>query len=194
MVSLRISDLKSQISNAFRTNPAWRERMIWSGAVALVGLVAWPAPRAAFPNSSSVPNEDRPGWRIIPSVDDPSAPNGKLEIENRKCPSRRLLTVTAYCPCARCCGAWARRPAAARKMADGSALYPLRPAVAAPDGIPFGTMLKIPGYCQGRAVEVRDRGGAIDGKRSDLDVLFPTHRQALAWGRRVVMVEIEKKN
>jgi 3D (Asp-Asp-Asp) domain-containing protein len=44
---------------------------------------------------------------------------------------------------------------------------------------PFGTVLYIEGYGYGR---VEDRGGAIKGAR--LDLWFPSHRAALAWGRR----------
>ena len=46
--------------------------------------------------------------------------------------------------------------------------------------LPFGSMLSIPGYDDGMIVPVLDRGGAIKGNR--LDVLFPTHEQALQWG------------
>ncbi|MGN6724584.1 MAG: 3D domain-containing protein, partial [Tepidisphaeraceae bacterium] len=38
-------------------------------------------------------------------------------------------------------------------------------------------------------VPVLDRGGAIKGYH--LDVFFPSHQQALDWGRRWVVVEIE---
>jgi len=40
-------------------------------------------------------------------------------------------------------------------------------------------MLRIPGY---GTVPVLDRGGAIKGAR--LDVFFPTHAEALKWGRQ----------
>jgi len=36
---------------------------------------------------------------------------------------------------------------------------------------------------------VIDRGGSIKGNR--LDVFFPTHQQAVDWGRRWVQVSIE---
>jgi 3D (Asp-Asp-Asp) domain-containing protein len=62
--------------------------------------------------------------------------------------------------------------------------------VAAPPKYPFGTDLIVPGY--GRA-EVQDRGGAIraagqmvNGRRlryDRIDLLMPTHRQALRFGR-----------
>ena len=54
--------------------------------------------------------------------------------------------------------------------------------------LPFGTRLSIPGYHDGLAVEVIDRGGAIKGNK--LDVYFPTHEQARQWGRRKLLVTI----
>jgi 3D (Asp-Asp-Asp) domain-containing protein len=48
------------------------------------------------------------------------------------------------------------------------------------DVLPFGTLVSIPGYNNGRPVPVLDRGGAIRGNR--LDLLYPTHQRALQWG------------
>lgn len=54
-----------------------------------------------------------------------------------------------------------------------------------PAVIPLGTRLTIPGYGQGVAA---DTGSAVRGPTVDL--WFPTMRQALAWGRRVVTVTL----
>lgn len=78
--------------------------------------------------------------------------------------------VTAYCPCAKCCGQHADGITASGKPATGL-------LVAADRSIPFGTMVQIPGY---GTAPVLDRGGAIKGAR--LDVLFATHAEALQWG------------
>ena len=51
----------------------------------------------------------------------------------------------------------------------------------------FGTKLVIPGYT-GAPVEVIDRGGAIKGNK--LDVFFPTHDEALQWGRQFLDVTV----
>ncbi|HYD01765.1 MAG TPA: 3D domain-containing protein [Phycisphaerales bacterium] len=54
--------------------------------------------------------------------------------------------------------------------------------------LPLGSMITIPGYDSGQVVPVLDRGGKIKGNR--LDVLFPTHAEALKWGVRRVQVTV----
>ena len=95
----------------------------------------------------------------------------------------RRMIVTAYCPCTECCGPNARGITASGKpvSANGGRF------VAADRDLPFGTLLVIPGYNNGRPTEVLDRGGAIKGNR--LDVYFPTHAEALQWGVRRLTVE-----
>jgi 3D (Asp-Asp-Asp) domain-containing protein len=93
------------------------------------------------------------------------------------------MLVTAYCPCPKCCGANASGITASGKLVT----YNGGQFVAADSSLPFGTKLVIPGYSNG-SVEVLDRGGAIRGNH--LDVFFPTHQQALEWGRRTVEVTV----
>lgn len=90
----------------------------------------------------------------------------------------RVWRVTAYCPGSCCCGSFADGRTASGTRTDHR-------LVAAPPEIPFGTVLDVPGY--GR-VKVEDRGGSIKGNR--LDVLFPTHAEALEWGVRNLNVEV----
>lgn len=92
------------------------------------------------------------------------------------------MVVTAYCPCTVCCGPQAQGvTASGRPVSANGGRF-----VAADRDIPFGTMLVIPGYHDGRPVEVLDRGGAIEGNR--LDVYFPTHDEARRWGVRKLTV------
>jgi len=56
------------------------------------------------------------------------------------------------------------------------------------DLLPFGTMLSIEGYNDGKVVPVLDRGGAIKGNR--LDLLFPSHKEALQWGVKTLDVVV----
>jgi len=94
------------------------------------------------------------------------------------------MEVTAYCPCPLCCGAGASGfTASGRRIGHNGGRF-----VAADPRYKFGTRLLVPGYSE-EAVEVIDRGGSIKGNR--LDVFFPTHQQAVDWGRRWVQVSIE---
>ena len=95
------------------------------------------------------------------------------------------MVVTAYSPDARSCGKWADGI-----TASGKSVYTNAMRLVAADTriLPFGTILRVPGYHDASPVPVLDRGGAIKGHR--LDLLFPTHEQALQWGRRTVDVEV----
>ena len=93
-------------------------------------------------------------------------------------PSATIYRVSAYCPGPCCCGKWADGITASGKPAVGL-------IVAAPSEIPFGTALIIPGY---GVAAVQDRGGVITGDR--LDVLFPTHQEALEWGVQELKVRV----
>ena len=94
-------------------------------------------------------------------------------------PRRLRMLVTAYCPGPCCCGVFADGLTAGGLpvTADGG-----RFVAADTDVLPLGTILRVPGYHDARPVEVLDRGSAIRGAR--LDVFFPTHTQAAAWGVR----------
>ena len=95
------------------------------------------------------------------------------------------MTVTAYSPDARSCGEFADGITASNKSIWTNAMK----LVAADTSVlPIGTMLSIPGYDAGAIVPVLDRGGAIKGDR--LDVLFPSHREALRWGVQRIPVTI----
>lgn len=95
------------------------------------------------------------------------------------------MEVTAYCGCPKCCGPNARGlTASGRSVAYNGGQF-----VAADKKLfKFGTQLQIPGYANGQTVEVIDRGGAIKGYH--LDVFFPTHEQAKAWGRKWIAVTV----
>jgi 3D (Asp-Asp-Asp) domain-containing protein len=94
------------------------------------------------------------------------------------------MQVTAYCACPKCCG-----PDAIGLTASGKDVsYNNGRFVAADKSFAFGTNLIIPGYNDNKPVEVQDRGGAIKGNK--LDVFFPTHQEALEWGRRNIEVTV----
>jgi len=95
------------------------------------------------------------------------------------------MKVTAYSPDARSCDQWADGVTASNKSiwTNGMKLV-----AADTRQLPLGTMLSIPGYDAGATVPVLDRGGAIKGNR--LDVLFPSHNEALQWGVKRLPVTI----
>ncbi|HLP84843.1 MAG TPA: 3D domain-containing protein [Phycisphaerales bacterium] len=103
------------------------------------------------------------------------------------------MKVTAYSPDPRSCGDSADGITATLHCVttNGHQLVAADPKV-----LPYGSMLTIPGYAIGAGgganepaiVPVLDCGGAIKGYR--LDVLFPTHEEAMAWGVRELPVTV----
>lgn len=110
------------------------------------------------------------------------------------------METTGYCACGKCCGwkrNWKLQPVVAYGPNKGS---PKRVGITASGTIadwgtiaadtryyPFGTIMHVPGYGWGR---VEDIGGDIKGLH--IDLYFPTHRQALHWGREWKTVRIWK--
>lgn len=95
------------------------------------------------------------------------------------------MLVTAYSPDARSCGDSADGITATLHsvQTNGHKLVASDPKV-----LPMGSMLSIPGYGDDMIVPVLDIGGKIKGNR--LDVLFPTHEQAVQWGARRLSVTV----
>ncbi|MFO7871370.1 MAG: 3D domain-containing protein [Kiritimatiellia bacterium] len=113
-------------------------------------------------------------------------------------PVERNLTVTAYCPCGKCCGwhrNWLGRPVHSsgpqkgqiKKVGITAAGTRARPGTIAADTrkYPFGTIMYIDGYGYGK---VEDRGGGIKGNH--IDLFFRYHNQAVEWGRQTKRVKI----
>ena len=89
----------------------------------------------------------------------------------------RIFTVTAYCPCEKCCGAHANGyTATGEKAIQGVTI------AADPDVLPMGTKIELDGH----TYTVQDTGGAIAGYR--LDLYFDSHEDALQWGVRKKIV------
>ncbi|MCC7145299.1 MAG: 3D domain-containing protein [Phycisphaeraceae bacterium] len=95
------------------------------------------------------------------------------------------LLVTGYSPDARSCGKFADGI-----TASGKSVYTNAMKMVAADTrlLPFGSIVSVPGYNNGRPVPVLDRGGKIKGKR--LDLLYPTHERAMKWGKKWVEVTV----
>jgi 3D (Asp-Asp-Asp) domain-containing protein len=111
------------------------------------------------------------------------------------------METTGYCKCGKCCG-WTRNwklqpviaygPTKGQPKAVGITATGLRAdwgTIAADTRYyPFGTIMYVPGYGWGR---VEDIGSAIKGQH--IDLYFPTHQQALEWGREQKTVKVWKK-
>ena len=87
------------------------------------------------------------------------------------------VTVTAYCPCEKCCGEYANGyTATGAKATQGVTI------ATDPDVIPMGTEVEIDGHIY----IAQDVGGAINGNR--IDLYFDSHEDALQWGVREKIV------
>lgn len=101
-------------------------------------------------------------------------------------PVRKIwMTVTAYSPDEASCGDSADGITATLHDVTTNAS---RLVAADPRILKYGSLLSIQGYDDGLIVPVLDCGGKIKGHR--LDVLFPTHEQARAWGVRRMQVTL----
>ena len=89
-------------------------------------------------------------------------------------------TLTAYCPCVKCCGksdgitASGTQATAGRTVAVDTRL------------IPYGTEISI----DGKTYIAEDRGGKVKGYT--IDVFFDSHEEALNFGRQTKTVKIYK--
>lgn len=88
-----------------------------------------------------------------------------------------VCKVTAYCPCAKCCGKTNGITALGTKATAGR-------TIAASSKYSFGTKLNINGH----VYTVEDRGGAINGNK--IDIFVNSHAEALAWGVRYLPVSV----
>ena len=100
------------------------------------------------------------------------------KIETVQSTVAETYTITAYCPCVKCCGKTNGITASGVKAVQGV-------TVATDKSIPFGTKIYIDGV--GERI-VQDRGGAIKGNK--IDLYFDTHQEALSFGRQTRKVTI----
>jgi 3D (Asp-Asp-Asp) domain-containing protein len=145
----------------------------------------------ATPEATAAETSDEPETEALPSIapelmkyaSDPAVRwfNGR-PIH----PSQQMwMTVTAYSPDERSCGASADGHTATLHSVSTNNMK----LVAADTRIlPFGSVISIPGYNDGKVVPVLDRGGAIKGRH--LDLLFPTDAEARQWGKKKLLVTV----
>ena len=129
----------------------------------------------------------------------PTANPGGAETAEVQEETQELL-VTGYCNCGKCCG-WRKKwfffgapvynygkmKGSPKKVGlTASGKVAAKGTIAAdPSVFSFGTKMAIPGYGPG---VVQDIGGSVKG--THIDIWFPSHKEAVAWGTRKVKVKI----
>lgn len=92
-------------------------------------------------------------------------------------------TLTAYCPCTKCCGQFANGI-----TSTGVTARELHTIAVDPKVIPYGTEVLIDGIIY----TAEDCGGAIKNNR--IDVYFDSHQEALNFGRQRADVYVKVVN
>lgn len=103
----------------------------------------------------------------------------KVETEQPTLKSLGTFKLTAYCPCARCCGKCDGITATGTKATAG------RTISVDPSKIPYGTEVIINGH----TYIAEDCGGAINGNR--IDIYFDSHAEALKFGIQYANVYVK---
>ena len=97
------------------------------------------------------------------------------------------LHVRAYCPCILCCGINAKgilsTGGTCKRHPAGIAVDPAR--------FPYGTRFAVPGY---GTLPADDTGGDLRAGVGDIEVRFPDHKTALAWGVKTLDVIVITKD
>ena len=93
--------------------------------------------------------------------------------------------LTAYCPCAKCCGKWANGITSTGTLAAEGRTIAVDPLV-----IPYGSTVTVY-FADGasHSYTAEDCGGGIKGNR--LDIYFDDHHAALQFGVQSAMVYVE---
>ena len=110
----------------------------------------------------------------------------------------KIMTVTAYCPCATCCGwktnrygrpvfNYGSKRGYRKKVGYTSTGTPADIGTIAADTryVPYGTKLYVQGYGFGI---VEDTGGALKGNH--IDIFFHSHSEAMRWGVKSMKVAV----
>ena len=104
--------------------------------------------------------------------------------------TEREMIITAYCPCEKCCGVYAKNRQKDENgndvvlTASGKQAEAGRTVAVDPRYIPYGTEIII----DGQTYIAEDCGGAIKGNR--LDIYFASHSEALSFGKQTKIVRV----
>ena len=97
------------------------------------------------------------------------------------------FTATAYCPCEKCCGKWARQRKGAPKGCKGDLLESGKSIAVDFNVIPYGSTVVI----DGKEYKAVDCGGKIKGNR--IDFYFEKHEDAVNFGKQTVYGYIKEE-
>ena len=137
------------------------------------------------PTPATAPVKAKTEHRVPVPLDPEASPKTFDGRPLRVVKTLRML-VTAYSPDEKSCGKWAKF----KTTASGVSVYTNDMHLVAADTslLPFGTIISVPGYHDGKPVPVLDRGGAIKGHH--IDLLYPTDGAARRWGARWLLVTV----
>lgn len=97
------------------------------------------------------------------------------EEKEKQIQSLGLFTITAYCPCEKCCGNWSDGITATGTKATQGETIAVDPSI-----IELGSIVYFDGIDGFGGYVAEDTGGAINGNR--IDLFFDDHQEALEWG------------
>ena len=125
-------------------------------------------------------------YEYVPAADPSNISTEPVPVNTvSSAPGSRSLgyfTITAYCACSQCCGAYAENRGDVVTGALGVPLIPNYSIAVDPNVIGFYDVV----YINGQAYEAHDTGGAIKGNR--IDIYMDDHQAALNWGAQYVEV------
>ena len=103
------------------------------------------------------------------------------EEKEKQLQSLGWFTITAYCPCEKCCGEWADGITATGTIATQGRTVAVDPSV-----IELGSVVYFEGIDGFGGYVAEDTGGAI--KENRIDIYFDNHQDALEWGVKEIEV------
>ena len=122
-----------------------------------------------------------------PYKGEPPGIEGKLPGEDKPAEGSAELSMTAYCPCAKCCGKMDGITSTGTTATEG------RTIAVDPRVIPYGSSVTIY-FADGTShtYTAEDCGGAI--KEHRIDVFFDDHQAAREFGVQTAYVYVEESN
>ena len=103
-----------------------------------------------------------------------------LQVETTTEPVMQEFIVTAYCPCEKCCGKWAKNRKGAVRGCKGDLLESGKSIAVDFKTIPYGSVVVL----DGKEYKAVDCGGAVKGNH--IDIYFDTHEEAVNFGKQVM--------